>query len=61
MGERGDDDLRLVLVALDEEGADRTVDEAGNERLALGRLALALEVAARDASGGEILLLVVGS
>jgi hypothetical protein len=54
-----DDDLRVVLVAIGEERADRAVDQAGNQRFLLGRTAFALEVAARDLAGGEGLFLVV--
>jgi hypothetical protein len=59
MLQHGHDHLRVVAVALREERADRTVDEAGDQRLLLGRPALALEIAAGDAAGGEGLLLVV--
>ena len=55
----GDDDLGVVLVALDEEGADRPVDQARDQRFLLGRASLALEIAARNAAGGEGLLLVI--
>ena len=57
--EHGHDDLRLVLVAVGEERADRAVDEAGDQRLLLGRTAFALEIAAGDLAGGEGLFLVV--
>ena len=57
--ENGDDDLRLVLVAIGEQRADRAVDEARGQRLVLGRTAFALEVAARDLAGGEVFFLVV--
>ena len=57
--EHGHDDLGVVLVARDEERADRAVDEARGQRLLLGRAALALEVAARDAAGRVGALLVV--
>ena len=57
--EHGDDDLGVVLVALDEQRADRAVDEARDQRLLLGRAAFALEVAAGDAAGGVGALLVV--
>src|SRR3546814_9552753 len=53
------DHLRLVLVALREQRADRPVDEAGDQGLLLRRPALALEEAARDLPRGEGLLLVV--
>ena len=59
MRQHGHDDLRLVAVAADEERADGAVDEAGDERLLLGRPALALEIAAGNAAGRERLFLVV--
>ncbi|GJD74826.1 hypothetical protein CFIICLFH_3064 [Methylobacterium goesingense] len=59
MGQDGDDDLGVVAPALDEEGADRAVDEAGDQGLLLGRAALALEVPAGNAAGGVGTLLVV--
>ena len=55
----GDDDLRVVLVAVGEERTDRAVDEARNQRFLLARTSLALEVAARDLAGGIGLFLVV--
>ena len=55
----GDDNLRVVLVAICKERADRAVDEAGNQRFLLGRTAFTLEVAARDLAGGESLFLIV--
>jgi hypothetical protein len=55
----GDDDLRVILVAVGEERADRTVDQAGDQRLLLARPALALEKAARDLAGGDGIFLVV--
>ena len=57
--EHGDDDLRLVAEALGEQRADRAVDQAGDQRLLLGRTAFALEVAAGNLAGGEGLFLVV--
>src|SRR5690606_19892084 len=53
------DDLDFVLEAFDEERADRAVDQARQERLALGRAAFTFEKASGNAAGGEILLLVV--
>ena len=55
----GDDDLGVVLVAFREERADRTVDQAGNQRFLFRRTAFALEIAARDLAGGVGLFLVV--
>uniref|UniRef100_A0A0N4ZCV4 NAD-specific glutamate dehydrogenase n=1 Tax=Parastrongyloides trichosuri TaxID=131310 RepID=A0A0N4ZCV4_PARTI len=57
--QHGDDDLGLVLEALDEQRADRTVDQAGDQGLLLGRTAFTLEVAARDLAGGVRLFLIV--
>jgi hypothetical protein len=57
--QHGDDDLGLVLEALDEQRADRTVDQAADEGFLLGRTAFTLEIAARDLAGGEGLFLVV--
>ncbi|MNX73713.1 hypothetical protein D3C86_1051220 [compost metagenome] len=57
--QHGDDDLGLVLEALDEQGADRTVDQARDQGLFFRRTAFTLEVAARDLAGGEGLLLIV--
>ena len=59
MAENRGDDLRVALVALDEKGADRPVDQARDQRFLLGRTAFALEVAARDLAGGVGLFLVV--
>jgi hypothetical protein len=54
MLQHGDDDLRLVLVAIGEQRADRPVDQARGQRLELGRAAFALEEAAGDLAGGEV-------
>ncbi|MNY37712.1 hypothetical protein D3C86_1722940 [compost metagenome] len=59
MLENGDDDLRLVLVAIGKQRADRAVDEARNQGFLLARTAFALEIAARDLAGGEVFFLVV--
>ena len=53
------DDLHVVAEALREERAQRAVDQAAAEDLALAGAALAAEEAARDLAGGELLLLVV--
>src|SRR5690606_30746071 len=55
----GADDQHLVLEALDEERADRPVDQARGQRFLFGRTTLALEEAARDLAGGVGLFLVV--
>ncbi len=57
--QHGDDDLRVVAVAFREKRADRPVDQAGNQRFLLRGAPFALEIAARDAPGGEGLFLVV--
>ena len=59
MRQHGQDHLRVVAVSVGEERADRTVDEAGDQRLALGGTALAFEIAARNAAGREGLFLIV--
>ena len=59
VAEHGDDDLGLVLEALDEQRPDRPVDQAGGQHLLLGRPRLALEEAARNLAGGVGLFLVV--
>jgi len=41
--QHGDDDLGLVAPAVDEQRADRTVDQTGDQRFLFGRAALALE------------------
>ena len=55
----GDDHLHLVLEAVREERANRTVDQARDQRLLLGRTAFALEIAARNLAGGIGLFLIV--
>ena len=57
--QRGDDDLGLVAPAIGEQRPDRAVDQAGDQRFLLGRTAFALEVAAGNAAGGVVFLLVV--
>ena len=59
MRQHGDDDLGLVAPAVDEQRADRAVDQAGNQRFLFGRPALALEIAAGNAARGVGLFLVV--
>ena len=58
-GDDAGDDLGLVGVALGEEGPAGAVDHAAGERLLLGGAPFPAEVAARDATRGEQLLLVV--
>jgi hypothetical protein len=57
--QRGNDHLCFIAPAVGEQRTDRTVDQARDQRLALGRTAFALEVAARNAPGRVKLLLVV--
>ena len=57
--QRGDDHLGLVAPAVDEQRADRTVDQAGDQRFLFGRTAFALEIAAGNAARGIGLFLVV--
>ena len=57
--QHGDDHLGFVAPAVDEQRADRAVDQAGDQRLLLGRPALALEIAAGNAARGVGLFLVV--
>ena len=58
-GQDGRDDLHFVQEAFGEEGANGAVDEAGRQRVALGRLAFAFEKAARDFAGSEVFFLIV--
>ena len=57
--QHGDDHLGLVAPAVGEQRADRPVDQAGDQRLLLGRTSLALEIAAGNAARGIGLFLVV--
>ena len=59
VGQDGDDDLRLVLEALDEQGANRTVDQARDQSLFFRRTAFTLEEAAGDLACGEGLFLII--
>jgi hypothetical protein len=53
------DDVDLVVETFGEQRADRTVDQAGNQRFLFRRAALALEEATRDTTGGRELFLIV--
>jgi len=53
------DDLNFIEESLGEEGAAGTVAQAGDQDLALGRTALALEVTAGEAAGGGVFVAVV--
>ena len=57
--QRGHDHLGLIAPAVDEQRADRAIDQAGNQRLLFGGPAFAFEVAAGNAARGIGLLLVV--
>ena len=57
--QHGDDDLRVAAPAVGEQRTDRAIDQARGQRVFLGRAALALEIAARDAAGGVIFFGVV--
>ncbi len=59
MREQRADDLRLVAEPVDEERADRAVDQAGGEHFLLGGLAFTLEEATGNLAGGEGFFLVV--
>ena len=59
MRQNGDDHLGLVLEALDEQRADRTVDQARDQGLLFGGTALALEEATGDLTGGKGLFLII--
>jgi hypothetical protein len=53
------DHLGVAAPAIGEQRPDGAVDQARDQRLALGRTAFALEIAARDAARGVELLDVV--
>ena len=57
--QRGHDDLGLVAPAIHEQRADRSIDQAGDQRLLLGGAAFALEIAAGNAARCVGLLLIV--
>ena len=59
MAQHRDDDLRLAAEVVGEQRADRAVDQAGDERLLLRKLAFALLEAAGDAAGRVGLLDVI--
>ena len=59
VGQRRDDDQRLVAIALVEQRADRAIDQARGEDFLLAGTALTLEEATGDLARGESLLLVV--
>ncbi len=53
------DDLHFVLVVLREQRADRTVDQARDQRFLLGRTAFTLEETTRDTAAGVELFLII--
>ncbi|SCD23017.1 hypothetical protein BR141012304_10577 [Brucella inopinata] len=57
--ENGNDDLRVVLVAVNEKRADRTVDQARNEGFVFARTAFTLEIAAGNLAGCVGLFLII--
>src|ERR1041385_3575030 len=59
VAENGDDYLRFVAITLCEERADRTIDQARDQRLTLRRSALALEIAPWNFPRSEILFLII--
>ena len=59
IGEHRGDDLGLAAEFVGKQRADRTIDQARSERLAVRGASLALQVAARNAAGGERLLLIM--
>ena len=59
MRQHGHNNLRLVPVTLDEERADRAIDQAGNQCFLFRRASLALEIAAGNTSGCKGLFLIV--
>ncbi len=59
MRQHGDDDLGLVAPAVDEQRADRAVDQTGNQRFLFGRPAFALEIAAGNTARGVGLFEVI--
>ena len=59
IGEDRRDDLRVAAELLGKQRADRPVDQARGQRFAVGQAPFALEIAARNAAGGEGLLLIV--
>ena len=59
MRQHGADHLRLAFEGGGEERPDRTVDQAADKRLVLGRTAFTLEESTRDLAGGKGLFLIV--
>ncbi len=59
VGEHRRDELGLAAEVVGKQGADRPVDEARNQGLAVRRAPFTLQIAARNAACGERLFLVV--
>ena len=59
MRQNRDHNLGLVLEALDEEGADRTVNQARNQGFLFGRTPLTLEEATGDLARSKGLFLII--
>ena len=57
--QHGDDHLGVAAPAVGEQRADRTIDQARGQRVLFGRTALALEIAAGNASGRIVFFGVV--
>ena len=57
--QHGDDHLGIAAPAVGEQRTDRPVDQPRDQRLLLGRTALALEIAAGNAAGGVVFFLIV--
>jgi hypothetical protein len=59
VAEDGDDDLGFVAITFGEQWTNRAIDQARDERFALGRPSFTLEISARDLARGEIFFLVI--
>ena len=57
--QHGDGHLGVAAPAVGEQRADRAVDQARDQRLAFGRTALALEIAAGNPAGGVVFFRVI--
>ena len=59
MRQNGHNNLRVMLVTGHEQRADRTVDQARNQRFTLGGTTFALEIATGNTTGRKGLFLIV--
>ena len=59
MAEHGDDDLRLAAEPVREQRTDRAIDQAGGQRLLVGKAPFALQKAAGDAPRRKGLFLIM--